>query len=197
MDATARQTSLVPPELTQVVVDVEILGGSGIRRHRPPGWARPTCGVVFGLGSWFLLQGQELDNARLEQKWHRLQNQANEGKAAFKARPLFREEVGRLEQEAERWRPAAPAEGGLSELLLHLGEVGTRRGVTVEHHDGDGPESARITVSGSRQRLRGFFGALSGDLYPFVAGDLEISVVEGTEVLKAELVVSPALGPRD
>ncbi len=83
------------------------------------------------------------------------------------------------------------AEGGLSELLLHLGEVGTRRGVTVEQYDGDTPDTARIRVRGTRRQLRGFFGALSGDLYPFVAGgDLELSTVEGMDVLQAELVVS-------
>ncbi len=82
-------------------------------------------------------------------------------------------------------------------MLLHLEQIGKAKGVTFEHDDGDTPDTARIRVRGSRRQLRGFFGALSGDLYPFVAGDLELSVVEGTEVLKAELVVSPALGPRD
>ncbi len=158
-----------------------------------------ACGVVVGAGHYALLQPKQLQNARQERSWHELQNKVNEARAAFKARPLFREEVGRLELEAGRWLTAAPADGGIPELLAHLRQVGMAKGVTPERRPSPGGEepgdAARITVRGSRRQVKSFFGALSGDVYPFVAGDLELFPVEGTaDAFQADLTVSPSPG---
>ncbi len=149
-----------------------------------------TCVVVFGIGFWFLLQGQEMDNVRQERRWHRLQNQATEGKAAFKARPLFREEVTRLEQEADRWLSSAPPGGGISEMLRHLGRIGTGSGVTLQQYPSG--ESTRVTVRGSRPQMLAFFAALHEDRYPFVADDFELFVEDATGLLQADFAVDPA-----
>ncbi len=156
-----------------------------------------TCLVVFGVAHYAVLQPKQLENTRQEREWHQLQNKVNEARAAFKARPLFREEVGRLEQEADRWLSAAPADGGRPELLAHLAQVGTAKGVTLERRasPGDeGPEeAAHITVRGSRRQIKSFFGALSGDIYPFVAGDFELYPVEDAAgAFQADFTVSPA-----
>ncbi len=155
-----------------------------------------TCGAVFWLGSRFLLRGQEVANARAEQGWHALQNKANEGRAALKSLPLFREEVGRLELEADKLLSAAPAgasgTSGISELLSHLGRIGTASGVTLQQFGDDESETAaQVTVRGSRRQLLAFFTALRDDGYPFIADDLELFLVEGmTGVLQADLAVS-------
>ncbi len=156
-----------------------------------------TCGLVFWLGSRVVLQPEQLDNARQEQKLRELQRQVNEGRAALKALPLFREEVARLEQEADRWLSAVPAGSGVAELLSRLSEIGMASGVTLEGRaaaaSDESETAAQVTVSGSRRQMRAFFAALRDEVYPFVAGEFELFPVEGKrDLLQAGLVVSPA-----
>ncbi len=150
-----------------------------------------TCGVVFGIGSCAVLQPEQLDNERQERRVVESQHKVNEGRAALKSRQLFREEVGRLEQEADRWLSAATGRG-LSELLSHLDGIGTACGVSLERHGGDASQNAaRITVRGSKRQVLAFFAALRDDMFPFVADDLELFAVLGeTDALQANLVVS-------
>lgn len=150
-----------------------------------------ACAVVFGIGLYAVLQPAKQQNLRQDHERIVLQNKVNEGRAAKRSLPLFREEIGRLEQEADRWLSQAPAGSGLAELLSHLGPIATKSGVTLESSVDDVETAARLTVRGSRQQVRAFFGALSGDDYPFVAGDFQLFAVEGvTGVLQADFVVS-------
>lgn len=159
-----------------------------------------TSGLVFGVGYWFVLQPGQVQNERLEVTLIGLQNKTNEGRAALRSLPLFREEVNRLELEREKLLSGVPAGGGLSELLDHLRRISMASGVTFVHHPPstssgeDSKIATRITVRGSTRQVPAFFAALSDDEYPFVGDDLRLSPVEGTTgVLQADLVVSDPL----
>ncbi len=155
-----------------------------------------TCGVVFGIGSWILLRGQQTQNARQEITLAGLQRETNEAKAAKRALPRFREEVKRLEQEANKLSAAA-AGGGISELLPRLRRISTASGVTLQRlvssSGGDDPEiAARITIRGSTRQVLAFFAALRQ--VPLIADDLGLLAVEGkADVWQADLVVSSPL----
>ena len=157
-----------------------------------------SCGLVFGLGSCAVLEpGQQMQNARQLSTLYGLQNKVNEGRAAQRNLPLFREEVEHLEQEAEELLAASPAGGGITELHSQLGRISRASGVTLQRHDpssagGEDSEiAAEITVRGSARQVLAFFAALRDDEYPFIADDLRLFPVEDTtDVLQADLVVT-------
>ncbi len=163
-----------------------------------------SCGVVFGVGSWAVLRpGPQLENAKHENTLHGLQRKVNEGRAAKRALPLFREEMKRLEHEAQERLATSPAGGGFTELLSQLRRISTASGVTLQRHErstaasNDSDIAARITLRGSTRQVLAFFAAIRDDKYPFIADDLELFRVEdGTDVLQADLVVISPLALR-
>ena len=157
-----------------------------------------TFVAVLGLGDWILLRpGPRRENERLEATLSHLQNKINEGRAAQRALPLYREELKRLEEEAERLLSAAPAGAGPSELPTQLRRISAASGVELATpaSEEDVPESAaRVRVRGTRRQVLAFFAALRDDPYPFVADDLELVPVEDTaDFLQADLVVASPL----
>ena len=167
-----------------------------------------ACGAVFWFGHWFVLRGQEMRNARHENTLLGLQREVNEGRAAKRTVPLFREEVERLELEAEKLEADElpsdlPAGGGLPELLSEIRRICRASGVTLERQEptasgDDGSEiGAHITVRGRGRQMLAFFAALGDDPYPFAADDLRLSPDTGTTgVLQADLFVASLRSPR-
>lgn len=76
--------------------------------------------VLFGVGYWRLLSPMRDDIARQEARLAELQNKIQEGRAAERQLPRFREEVHQLELELEKLLRILPARRNTPDLLRRI-----------------------------------------------------------------------------
>ncbi len=121
--------------------------------------------VLFGLAEWRLYGPQKTKIANQDSRLEELQAKIQEGRAAQKRLPQFREEVKRLEKELEKLLRILPSELNTEDLLRRfrsLGEQGNLVLVRIRPGNLSDREFYKewpidMTVQGSYHNLAIFF----------------------------------------
>ncbi len=127
-----------------------------------------AAGLILGINH-FYLKKMKRQIGRQEKKIEELQQKINEGRAAEKNLPQFREEVRRLELELERLLKVLPAEMNTDDLLrrfralVQQGDLNLRRLTpsTPRPVDFYGEWPLRFQLEGNFHNLALFFDRLS------------------------------------